>query len=340
MTVTVNFFFIHSSSMKEREVTMNNFRSGLANHTFKDGFKLGKVATVESFDPNTIDGRIIQNTVNYTPFEDSSPYAKYNTFRRNLHIYQLSNALKHVKVLEVAAGQTGENINIIMEDDVSFDPSNVFKNIESAIAKYTAGSILFLGLPNNGRQVPAGQYEAVPTREFFEVIPYNDSYMVDGEAAKKLFDAFMPIRFITNINMNLAIEKSGVKSFQTVPNVFVDGSKIGIFTSSLNPNNVLMFNADYMKLREIATKAADVTSEEKGIVEKICAQSPCAQHPDFQYMRALFLQKTGDFKEAAKTYQTAHEIYERNTCIINHESAFLKDYIKVFKHLQPQVVEA
>ncbi|NBX51476.1 hypothetical protein EBT25_16495 [bacterium] len=238
-----------------------------------------------------------------------------------------------MKALEVASA--GPNaLNIVLEDDVSFDPNNVFKMIETAIKKYEAGAIMFLGLPNNGRPASDGQIDVVPTREFFEILPYNDSYMIDAEAAKKLYDAFMPIRFITNINMTLAIERSGVKSYQTIPNIFVDGTKIGIFTSSLNPNNVLMFNADYMKLREIATKPGEISAEDRVTVEKICTQSPCAPHPDFQYMRALYLQKMGEYKEAAKTYKSAHETYERNTCIINHESAFLKDYIKTFKHLQ------
>jgi len=333
MTRKINFFFIHNTMMKEREVTMNQFRAGLAKYEFSNGLTLGKVATVESFDPSNIDMKIIQSTVNYAPIEDDSPFKKYNAFRKNLHVFQLSNDLKHVKVLEVVSQQSEDDINIILEDDVSFDPSNVYNLIEKAIAAYTKESIMFLGFPNDG-QKREGAMNVLPTKQFFEIIPYNDSYMLDKEAAQKIYTNMIPIRFITNINLNLALEKSGVVSYQTVPNIFVDGSKIGIFTSSLVPNNVLMFNADYMKLREIATKRS-LESQDKEIAEKILAGSPCAQHPDFQYMKAIYLEKTGDYNGAIETYKSAYDIYNKNLCIMNHESNFLKDYIKVHKHVQP-----
>lgn len=334
MTKKINFFFIHNTMMREREVTMNQFRAGLSKYEFSKSFTLGKVATVESFDPSNIDMKIIQSTVNYTPLEDDSPFKKYNAFRKNLHVFQLSNALKHIKVLEVISQQEGnDDINIVLEDDVSFDPSNVYNLIEKAITAYTKESIMFLGFPNDG-QKRVGDMNVLPTKQFFEIIPYNDSYMIDKEAAQKLYNNMMPIRFITNINLNLAIEKSGISSYQVVPNIFVDGSKIGIFTSSLVPNNVLMFNADYMKLRDIATKGS-LESQDKEIAEKILSGSPCAQHPDFQYMKAIYQEKTGDYNGAIETYKYAYDIYNKNLCIINHESNFLKDYIKVHKHVQP-----
>jgi len=321
--------------MREREVTMNQFRATLSKHEFKNGITLGKVATIESFDPNTIDTNTIHSAVSYAPYEEGNPLVKYNNFRKNLHIYQLSNSLKHVKVLEVISQQdSSENINLVLEDDVTFDGSAMFGVLEKALAAYVPGSIMFCGLPHNSPYIE-GEFKIVPTKGIFDIIPYNDSYMIDGTAAKKLYDAMMPIRYVTNINLSCAIEKCGIESFLSVPNIFVDGSKVGMFTSSLNANNVLVFNGDYMKVRDVTLKPGNALSDKEiKEIETICNTSQCAPHPDFQYMRALFLSKIGRYEEAAKVYESAMDTYNRNLCIVNHESSFLKDYLKVFKYIQ------
>jgi hypothetical protein len=333
--ITLNVFFVHNTAMREREQTLSQFRSVLARHDpDKSTFKIGKVSHIESFDPNTIDMSVIQKTVNYAPFPEDHPCAKYNNVLKNLHIFQLSNVLKHMKAIEVAA-QCGDNeLCLILEDDISYDATKVLKSIETVIAMYQQESIVFLGLPNNKPDVKDTILE--PTSELFEVIPYNDSYLIDRYAAKKLFDTYLPIKFINNIQMTIAIQTSGIKSYQAIPNVFVDGSKLGIFTSSLNVNNILMFNGDYMKIRSIATKdGEDGASKEDGeLVKSLCDKSPCAPHPDFQYMKALYLCKTGSYQESLNIFKAAHEVYTKNMCIMNHESSFLKDYMKVYKYIQ------
>lgn len=317
--------------MKEREITFNNFRASMAAHSFKKSLSVGKVSMVESFNPNDIDGSIIQKTVNYGPFEEGSPFQKFNGLIKNLHIFHLSNALKHYKALEVIAQSEDNSINIILEDDVSFDTKTIFDKLEEVIDKYEPGSIVFLGMPNNNTQT--SKLQLVPTDQLFEVLPYNDSYLVDKTAAKKLLESFLPIKFIANIQMSIAIKKAGIKCYQTIPNIFVDGSKLGIFTSSMNANNILVFNPDYMKIREIVNKDF-ITSADKSIAEQLFANSPCAPHPDFQYLRAQYYSKLEDYKTALKVYQDTYDVYSKNMCIVNHESNFLKEFMRTYKHLQ------
>ena len=317
--------------MKEREITFNNFRASMASYAFRKSISLGKVSMIESFNPNDIDGSIIQKTVHYGPFEEGSPFVKFNGLIKNLHVFHLSNALKHFKALEVIAQSEDNSINLILEDDVSFDPKTVFSKLEEAIQKYEPGSILFLGMPNNNPQ--AKEINIVPTEQLFELLPYNDSYLVDKTAAKKLLDSFLPIKFITNLQLSLTIKKADVKCYQTIPNIFVDGSKLGIFTSSMSANNVLVFNGDYMKIREIINKD-EITPEDRAIAEQLFANSPCSPHPDFQYLKGQYYVKEKDYKKALDIFQGAYDVYTKNMCIMNHESQFLKEYMRTYKHMQ------
>ena len=329
---TLNVFFIHNTVMRERDQVLSQFRAVLAKYS-SDKLKIGKVTHVESFDPNAIDMSIIQKTVNYAPYEQNHVNAKFNGLIKNLHIYQLSNTLKHLKALEVVSQTESDELSLILEDDVSYDQSTVMKQIEKVIELYQDNSIVFLGLPNNKPQIKEIIIE--PTSNLFEILPYNDSYILDKVTAKALFEQFLPIKYVNNIQLTTAIQSANVKSYQCIPNIFVDGSKLGTFTSSLNVNNVLMFNADYMRIRSIAMKEpVDITNEDKEIVRVLSTQSPCAPHPDFQYMKAVFLTKIGNYEDAEATYQSAHDTYSRNLCIMNHESQFLKDFMALYKNMQ------
>ena len=331
-----NVFFIHHSQMREREVTMTNFRAALARHAFAKGIKLGKVANVEAFDPAGIDVTTIQKTVSYQPYPEGHPMQKYNAFTKNLHVHQLSNSLKHLKALEVIMNDCPDgSLNLVLEDDVSFDPNQICGILDKAMKLYETGSMLFLGLPNNRQNVQ--EMVSIPTKELFEIIPYNDSYLIDKATATTIANAWLPIKYLTNIQFTHVAEKAGVRTMQTIPNVFVDGSKIGMFTSSINPNNILMFNHDYMQLRELAMKEEELTEDEKNKGLKLI-EAPISQHPDFMYITGLFHQKIGEYEKALKIYENTHEMYKRNMCIINHESQFLKDYIKIHKHFQEESI--
>lgn len=329
----LNVFFIHNTLMREREMVMQQFRAILAKADFdKWGIKLCKVSNIDSFDPNNIDISIIQKTVNYTHFEEGSPFQKYNGLIKNLHIYQLSNSLKHLKALEVISSMDDDSLNLVLEDDVSYDPNTVISHLCEVIKQYTEGSVIFLGLPNNKQD--ARTMTLQPTTDLFELLPYNDSYILDKVAAKKLYESYLPIKFPNNIQLSVAIQRANVSSYQTVPNVFVDGSKLGIFTSSLTVNNVLMFNTDYMKLRTLATEKKELKPEDEQLANQLCEKSPCAPHPDFQYMKALYLTKAAKYNEALMAYEAAHTMYMKNMCILNHDSNFLKDYMCLYKHIQ------
>ena len=134
---------------------------------------------------------------------------------------------------------------------------------------------------------------------------------------------------------NSALHIASIKAFKDGINIFMDGSKYGLFLSVLNPNNALLFNNEYMKAKILNDKGInDLSANDKKDLEKIFKESMIAGNPDLMHLHALYKIKNNNFKEAEEIFENALKVYQAYNCILNHESQFLRDYIKNYKNLQ------
>jgi hypothetical protein len=121
-----------------------------------------------------------------------------------------------------------------------------------------------------------------------------------------------------------------------VPNLFIDGTKYGLFLSKLTPNNPLIFNNDFTKLRNIVTKE-EVTDTDEQEVNQLVSKSPIRNNPDFIHMECAYHMKCKNYTKAKERYDVAYSTYVANGCIVSNESIFLKDYIRCHKYLQHDI---
>jgi GR25 family glycosyltransferase involved in LPS biosynthesis len=251
-----------------------------------------------------------------------------------MHLFQLSNALKHYKALELIANSAENELSIVLEDDVVYE-EKICLLLEKLVANLPSTyDMIFMGLPGNIEIKNRNEIKYQNTSEVFRVLPYTDSYLISKQAAKRLYDEFLPIKFVGNIQLSYLIEKLNLKTVLTLPNIFADASKLGMFLSTLNPNNALVFNQEYMRLKTIVSKEEPLTTDDITALDEMISKSQIQGHPDFMYQKALYLVKQKKYEEAEKVYEAALNIYTANNCIVNHESAFLKDYIRLYKNLQ------
>ena len=95
----LNVFFIHAQWLKDRERVLNDFQRITSKYEWTQ-FANVKIHLVTDYDPQTINADIISKTVSYEQItEDDTKF--YNQFLKNLHVFQLSNSLKHYKALEI-----------------------------------------------------------------------------------------------------------------------------------------------------------------------------------------------------------------------------------------------
>ncbi len=346
MTVRrLNVFFVHAQWLKDRERTISEFQKLTSKYQFK-GIKGIKIRVITDYDPNDINGDIIGRTVSYNPIKDADDVPEteklefYNNFLKNIHIFQLSNSLKHYKILEeIAKESNDDDINLVLEDDVIYE-DKMCMLLEKLINDLPSShEMIFLGFPSNIDPQKRHLVKYQNVHEVFpRVLPYCDSYIVSKKTATKLYENYLPIKFVNNVQLSMIMEKTKTNGLIAIPNIFMDGSKIGAYLSLLTPNNLLLFNNDYMRVKAtLNTPNENISKEDRKAIDKIMKDSQLNNHPDFMHLKALFLTREGKIKDAEKLYETALKIYQMNNCIINHESQFLKDYIRIYRDLQDDV---
>ena len=223
-----------------------------------------------------------------------------------------------------------------MEDDALFgDP--VLKSLATTV--YNApddADLIFLGLPSN-RSPPAGAVSFDDAGSLFPMLPACDSYLVTAEAAARMSASMSPIRFPTNIQLSYAIRTLGLKSYVAVPNVFIDGSKLGVFTCTVDSNSRLIWNQQYC-LTDALVRGTDpyanIDSERQQTeFVRLWNEQPFKEHPDVLAQRGAFLAKRSQPEQARDAYQRAYDKYIADNAIVNNTSEFLRSFISLYGKL-------
>jgi GR25 family glycosyltransferase involved in LPS biosynthesis len=319
-------FIIHSKNLGERDHFITLLTNKLESYTYKN-INLSKAKLQTSFDAQEIPLEIIQKSVDYSHSTEPA-LVIYNQFIRNMHVNHLSHVLKHYTAISAIADMEPGSYGLVLEDDSLFN-DNSCETLDTIMG--TIGEehdVIFLTLPPPS-STPG---TILDTSEYFQIIPFTDGYIISQKAAQTLKAAFMPIKFSHQFQMNYVLTKCGIKSFFAAPNVFVNGSRYGVCVSTMNPNNSLIFNKDYMTVYNILN--SPLTLENKNIIEKIISASQIAQHPDFMYLVAKYHAMCKDFEKSENAFKEAYNSMMVNKAFMTNESNILKDFIRIYKYMQ------
>lgn len=280
----------------------------------------------ESFDPVAVDMQPIPG--------DGSGLDRLNAFIRPLKIAHVSNALKHRAALEMIASTTtnsavNDTIHLVIEDDSlkqSQDNSLLKNAMENFIDRKV--QVMFLGMPP-GLSAKEGMQ---PIADVYTALPCCDSYFITPLAAQATLQHFSPLKFPTNIQFTYAFSKANIMPFMSAPAVFVDGSKLGVFMSSIDSNNRLVFNGGYVAIAKAMHESNNLPSEEK--MESLFKSAEPKWHPEYMHLRALYEQKRGNFKAAEQCFSEALDQYTAFGGIIDNQTELLRDFMRLYRHLQ------
>ena len=335
----LNVYIIHADSLQERRKVIDDLRKNLAKYSFSK-LQVGDINVITSHETSSITGDTIQKIVNYTPLQTEEEDIKiYNSLIRILHVNNLSNALKHLEALKLIAASTEvDTVHMVLEDDIMFEPRMCLL-LDKLMDKLKGEDIVFLGMPNNEAASSSNNIQLKECKSIFKVLPYNDSYIITPKTAAKFVERFLPLKFYTNIQMSYILDTEGIKAKQTVPNIFIDGSKYGMFLSTQMANNDLVFSKDYMFIKSLLAKPiAEISKDEKDLADRIIAESQIMSNPDFLAVAGKYVREIKkDYKKTLNMYQKAFDIYQKNGAIINNESLFLRDFITLHSFLQTDV---
>jgi GR25 family glycosyltransferase involved in LPS biosynthesis len=327
--ISLNIYVIHVEQFKFRRATCDKLKDILeADERFTLKFNY-----ISEHDPQNITQDEIRQFVNYEQIKDEE-LAPYNGFIKNIHINQLSNSLKHMKALEYITENDEVEFSIILEDDIVFN-DNVADILYDCLSDTpTDYDLYFLGLPSS-KEVQGDKYQNVG--DVFKVLPCCDSYIITKTSAEALFKSYTPIKFSNNIQLSYLIKKNNFKTYLAVPNVFIDGSKLGLYYSSLSVNNKLIFNQDYVSIAKLIEEKEEFDEEEMKVIDAAFVGIRLKTNPEMFYLKALYEVKRHNYEFAKAIYAYAYSLYEANGSVLNNQSTFLRDYMKVFKYLQEDI---
>lgn len=299
---------------------------------------------INDFDPDTISNDLIKDNVVLSKDEKNPKFDKY---LKNMHIKNVSNNFKHFKALKkgLEDSSTGSSKDItsydyvmIIEDDVLFgdDIDNTLVHVlKEAVNGNVEWDVLFLGQPTKNDQLITSKNPTIKFNDSFdnfEVFPVIDSYIVKKDSLKKIVDNYLPIRYVTNIQLASVMQLNNVNVKSVWPNLFLDGSKFGVYISSLEINNRLFLNPAYNSiLLKLVYENSQSSADE---IEKEIKDFKFQDHPDFKYLTGLFEIKKNNYQKAKTLFEDCYKIYEANNNPLNGESEFLFNYINIFKHFQ------
>jgi hypothetical protein len=296
---------------------------------------------IEERDPDTLQVNAMNSLVNLEPLKDVSYADDFNGLLRPLTIPSLSNLLKHYeaygKIKEHAKAERKEksdekHMYMVIEDDTCFD-NKVARNLQRVLRHEQLPAdydLVFLGFPHT-LPVPKDFLEI---REIFKVIPGCDSYLVSPSCAEKLHSHMVPIKFIGNIQLSYLIAKLELRAYMSHPHVFIEGSKLGIYSSTINPNNSLIYNSQYAELAQILGKKEELTLQEKERFEKVWDECRFKENPDVMYLRCLYYIKDGKYSQAMSLCDETFDECKKRGVIMNRQSAFLNRYIDLCRMVQ------
>lgn len=315
---------IHDKKLNVRLQTLNNLISKLVN-----GFKIELIDVHNAEDIRQSD--ISDNVKLESPKTESF----FDGLVKSMHVKQVSQALKHKTALERFIAQDDFDTMLVIEDDVLCGDNveqEVFKAIE-VLDKNPQIDALFLGAPTP-RSMTEKNETLAPVLEYFRLLPTVDSYIIKKDKAITLLSNLLPFRYTVPIQYSFLAHQKTFKPYFQSPNIFINGSKYGVYVSTVDTNNKLFMNPEFNRLVALNTKTA-YTQQEVEDVKDMVKKVPLIQHCDFQYQLGLFFLRISQFDKAKEFFDSAYKTYVDNDCILNSESEFLNNYARLFKFLQP-----
>ena len=252
---------------------------------------------------------------------------------QQLHVRQVSNTLKHIEALTRIAKLDKPGFALVVEDDAVFGDKMVNALTHAISDAPEDADMIFVGLPSTRLPPPSSSKSVFDDPLVLfpgQVIPACDSYIITPLAAQKLVQAWMPIRMKTALQFSYMLRKKVVKTYVAVPNVFVDGSKVGVTSSSLDANNLLIWNQPFCIAVDALTNQNGSTKPVQDKLDEVWASQPFKNHPDCLVQRADQMLAAKKIYEAQELYEKALAIYTAENCIVNTSSKFMKRYMATF----------
>ncbi len=255
-----------------------------------------------------------------------------------LDIAQISACAKHRSALVAIASRANlGGYHMIIEDDVLFG-ENIIENLDAMLRCVPSDyDIVLCGLPSpstNNNEVP---WRCIPVDQLFNLIPACDSYVVNPLAATRFVAGFSPVRLAPHLTLSWVVKKHGLRAYASSPNVFADGSKVGVYVSQTSPDNRLIWNDQFAQLEALANGPIPKNEGAMRAAQDFINSLQFKSHPDILRLLGRLQLRLGNFADADAIFKQVYSIMVGEQCVLNAHSSFLRDYMILHKYVQTDI---
>jgi hypothetical protein len=253
-----------------------------------------------------------------------------------INIEQISNIEKHKKIYKkiIAYGKPC----MIIEDDcvISTDYINninkFFKEID-----YNKFDILFTGFSENNEEDIDIKY--IDTRNKYKILISKASYIINPKTAQKLLDYLDIYRYNMKISMSKFIwDNKDIRSIIINKHMFLESSKIGIHPTTINNNNILIFNPEYIELIRIINNSS-ITEENVTKAKKLFENLKKIESSDVHHIMSIIYHKLKLYDNAKEELNIAIKIAIKKQGYLGKYSELLNNAINISQYNQYDIDE-
>jgi GR25 family glycosyltransferase involved in LPS biosynthesis len=336
--MNLNVYLIYTETLENRKNNINSTLETIKNicNDNNINFKLNIVNSPNNY---IIDKNVDEynKRVDFSKFPDDNEYNNYIT---SLNSYQISNYEKHREAFKHISDTNSANdvndtndIYMIVEDDIIIgkDYLDNIKNLIKNLDK-TDWDILFtsLNIINDPR-------EYIEYKSVYKKLISKSCYFIRSKICKILYESMYTFKLRFKHFLCKFINDNDYNVIFYNKNTFIEGSKIGIYPTSVNPNNYLYFNYIFIELSKILNKEV-ITNEDITKAKEICANNNF-DSPDFLNVLSAIYLKNKDYDNAKKYSMEAVECLKKNNGYLQKNSEILNNSINIWQYEQDTLDE-
>lgn len=219
----------------------------------------------------------------------------------------------------------------IIEDDVviSGDYISNVKDFLNTDLSTIVWDIIMTGFSVKSQKLPT---KFNKTHEQYKVLPSKASYMIKGKVAKDLLKYTEVYKYPLKGMLSRYIydNKDSITCLAYHEHLLLEASKIGMVPSSINSNNILIFNPDYGNLVKMINSSDINLKEARNIYKKL-------EHlgsPDINHMMGVIYHKKDRYDDAKDCFNTAIDLLIEKGGYIGKNSDILNNCINIYKYDQ------
>jgi GR25 family glycosyltransferase involved in LPS biosynthesis len=331
----INIYVIKSEHLQNRwksiDITVNKIGNLIQSQKMKYSVITITSPTVEEIEKNIAD---YNNQINLTEEVADEDFKKLQS---KFNLAQLSNLLKHKKAYDLIKKSNNKH-NLILEDDVLL-PEEHYENFSNCLKLLNniEYDILFTCVSNNNENAKKLNIELSTVH--FKVLPTKSSYFLTPEMASKLHEYLTIIRFTIKPSLSKYVydNKNSLQSYILNKHTFVEGSKMGVFSSVVNPANIQIQNTNFIQMIEMYNNYDNDNSLFDKALDHF--NKTGKGNPEFLHLMGLLYYKKNDYNKALEYIKDAVFHFKKKEGYIPQFNEILNNCINMYKFCQDDIKE-